>query len=104
MIKCPWMAVLLIMMINMWPTIAHADLVDPTKPPDLSQEGGLVLSAIMISSNHKLAVINGKILHEGDVINGLKIVNIAPNSVDLASPQEKITLLLLTSAVKSVNY
>ncbi len=95
---------MLTIMINILPATGYADLIDPTKPPDISQSGSLVLSAIMISPEHKLAVINGKILHEGDMINGLKIISITTNSVDLASPQEKLTLVLLTSPVKNVNY
>jgi Type II secretion system protein B len=95
---------LLTIMINILPVTSYADLIDPTKPPDLSQTGNLVLSAIMISPEHRLAVINGKILHEGDMINGLKVISITPNTVDLASSQEKLTLVLLTSPVKSVNY
>jgi hypothetical protein len=83
--------------------MGYADLVDPTKPPELNQTGNLVLSAIMISQDNKLAVINGKILHEGDMINDMKVINIAPNTVDLASPDEKLTLVLLTSPAKSIN-
>ena len=90
-------------MINLLPATGFADLIDPTKPPDITQAGGLVLSAIMISPDHKLAVINGTIVHEGDTINGMKVTYIAPNSVDLVNAQEKVTLVLLTNPVKSVN-
>jgi hypothetical protein len=103
MIKCPWKAVLMTIMINLLPATGFADLIDPTKPPDLTQAGGLLLSAIMISPDHKLAVINGTIVHEGDTINGMKVTSIDPNSVDLVSSQEKLTLVLLTGSVKSVN-
>jgi hypothetical protein len=104
MIKCAWKSVLMTVMINLLPVTGFADSIDPTKPPDLTQAGGFILSAIMISQDSKLAVINGTIVHEGDTIGGMKVTSIGTNSVDLVSAQEKLNLVLLTGSVKSGNY
>jgi hypothetical protein len=87
----------------LWPVVTYADLQDPTQPPDINQAGSMVLTAVIISPGHSLAVINGKIVHLGEMINGMKVTSIKPNSVDLESPQEKETLVLIATAVKNAN-
>jgi hypothetical protein len=106
MTKYPVKMVLITIILSLVPVLGVAELNDPTKPPDVaaSSLGTLVLSAVIISPENKLAVINGKIFHEGDTVNGMKVISIEANSVDLASPQEKLTLTLLTKSVKSGNY
>jgi hypothetical protein len=43
----------------------------------------LVLHSILTSQNVYLATINGKLLREGDSINGYRVVKIAADGVDL---------------------
>lgn len=89
-----------------WPSVGCAELQDPTQPPatpEVSQRGAMVLNAVMISAGSSLAVINGKIVHLGETINGMKVISIKPGSVDLESPQEKLTIVLLSTTVKRAN-
>ena len=75
----------------------YAALLDPTKPVDFSaREGnGFVLSAIVIASDHRLAVINGKIVHVGDEVNGAKVTAINKDTVAIDGPDGKHSLVLI---------
>lgn len=89
-----WITILLLMLIPS----AHADeLIDPTKPPhfsNTSSAGNFVLTAIMISPFNRLAVINGKIHHVGDLFDDVKITSIEKNAVYFSGPEGNFTLVL----------
>jgi hypothetical protein len=90
----------------------EAVLEDPTKPSDFvgssvkgSQEesGDLRLEAIIISGNHKVAVINQKILGVGDAVGGKKIIAIEDSQVVLRENKKNdFVLPLLNSKIKDV--
>lgn len=86
-----------------WASACQAGLPDPTKPPETAQTGGaMVLSAIMISAQNRLAVINGTIVHVGDEFSGMKVQAIESNRVVMEGPQGKTNLVLLTNPRKEV--
>jgi hypothetical protein len=73
------------------------ELLDPTRPMNFSSSSpasSLVLSAIMISADHRLAVINGKIRHIGDQFDDFKVVSIEDNVVFMSSSTANFTLTL----------
>ncbi len=76
----------------------HAEgLIDPTKPSNFTNaapNNSFVLSAIMISTDNRLAVINGKIHHVGDQFDGAKIISIDKNVVSIDSPNGNFILML----------
>jgi hypothetical protein len=71
------------------------DPTRPTPPGDFSVGGnsnmndigshGLHLNGIFSQSNNYTVVVNGKVLHQGDSIEGYKVSNISKNSVTLKS-------------------
>ncbi|HEV2614615.1 MAG TPA: hypothetical protein VGV92_07900 [Gammaproteobacteria bacterium] len=68
----------------------RADPTRPTTPAEVSDTGemdshGLRLSGIFSKADNYAVVINGKILHKGDTINGYTIVTTSKNSVTLKS-------------------
>jgi len=82
------------------------ELRDPTRPEIIAATTGntaqdqLILSAIIISPDRHVAVINGTVLKVGDNIGNATIVLIAPNKVQLQGPSDKITLFLLDQSLK----
>ena len=64
------------------------------------QEGPLSLNAVLISSDRRVAVINGRIYRVGDDVYGNKIASIDANSVQLDGAGGKITLFLFNNPIK----
>jgi len=71
---------------------AQADALEPTVEIDLQairrqkmnkQAEDLVFMTIMHTKNGKCCMINGKVLREGDVVDGFKVASIADKSVKL---------------------
>ncbi|MCP4005174.1 MAG: general secretion pathway protein GspB [bacterium] len=71
---------------------AAEELIDPTRPPLYSAKPGydeiedsdaLFLSAILISEERRIAIINGKVVRKGDLIAGSRILTIGPWGVTL---------------------
>ncbi len=94
-----------IAMIGITPLIGYAMPVDPTRPFDISSsrhDSRLALSAIMIGSGKRIAVINGRIVHIGDQVGFAKVVSIEPNQVQLISSQGMETLTLLVNPLRKV--
>lgn len=83
------------------------DLRDPTRPLGHSVSGPreqvLVLNSVLISSERKLAIINGQTLRENDVIagsNGVRIRHISANDVQLQQGNRLWKLSLNTTSVR----
>ena len=76
--------------------MVFAELRDPTRPQDTTEisVGALEVNSILISSERRVAVINEKVLKEGDEIAGFKVIRIEQNAVHLDGPNGKLTLLL----------
>ena len=87
---------------------ADERLRDPTQPLSYSVAGPkaqqtLVLNSILISSERKLAIINGQTLRENDVIggsNGVRIKHISANEVQLQQGARQWKLSLNTTSVR----
>ncbi len=54
-----------------------------------------VLGTILYSSDRKLAIVNGRIVGLGDVVNGARIVDIAAGTVLLRDAQGRLRSLTL---------
>lgn len=88
------------------------ELNDPTRPPAFISEAisngagdlkTLKLQSIVIGQHRKHAVINDKIVKEGDWIAGSKVVEIRANSVVLQKEQDAfITLELIRYTIKKI--
>ncbi|UTF61400.1 general secretion pathway protein GspB [Gilvimarinus sp. DA14] len=76
---------------------------DPTMPLTAtvaSSERELVLHSIIQGNGRKLAVINGELLHEGDVIAGMQntqLINISSRSVTVQRNGQQMQLTLVDS-------
>ena len=90
------------------PVVAE-DVRDPTSP--LGRQGAtlateakpLVLNSVLISSQRKIAVINGKMLREGQVLpgtDGIKLQKILAQAVVLQDGNKTWTLTLSPGVVK----
>lgn len=76
---------------------------DPTRPADYVGEEGAnpwELNAVFISSERRVAVINGISVTVGDMINGEKVMSINPDSVTVGNGNDIITLYLVDKNVK----
>lgn len=89
---------------------AHADLTDPTRPPDYQPPANSataaqpwVLTSTLISPSRRLAVINGRVYAPGDVVGGARIMAIEPYAVRLSKAGRTFTLRLLPGKVKRPN-
>ena len=77
-------------------------LYDPTHPTSaaLQAEGdsyGITVSSILFSNKRHIAVVNGKYVKEGDMIQGLKIIKIHPDSVVFQSDKKEFFVPVHTS-------
>ena len=77
------------------------ELSDPTRPPLVAPAGSAaqqalpVLSSVLIGIDRKLAVIDGKVLAEGDVSQGFRVQRIEPDRVVVSrAGRPAVTLLL----------
>lgn len=86
-------------------------LQDPTKPSNHIQSNDsqnqqasssemLRLTAIMISKQHKQAIINGESFEEGQSIQNYKVLSIAPNQVILHGSDGDQTLVINNNDIK----
>lgn len=91
------------------PTFADTEkLRDPTMPmgqlvaTQANPEVALTLNSILISSQRRVAVINGQALRQGETIKGsaFRVVSIKNNSVTVQSNNTTRVLSLVDSKVK----
>jgi len=88
------------------PGVVLAELLDPTRPPNLEKvakvrkDGVYTLTAIYYSQGRKLAIINGKLVKKGDTINGGRVKEISPNVVHIQGPGKPIVLPLVKHTIK----
>lgn len=83
---------------------------DPTQPPTVSintpsstapQSSALVLNAVFIYPDSKIAIINKQPVKIGDHINEFIVTSISLNTVELMGPSNRREVLELTTPVKS---
>ena len=61
------------------------------------------LTAVLISAERSVAVINGKSLQEGEILNGFKLVKIMPDQVLLKNKQRKLVLRRSGTGLKKIS-
>jgi MSHA biogenesis protein MshK len=92
------------------PLIAAA-LEDPTRPPGFvggangakqSQAPIWQVSSILISKDRRIAVVNGKTVRQGDLVDSARVIRISTTAVTLRTSVETFTVKLLPAQVKSV--
>ncbi|MGE3773602.1 MAG: hypothetical protein AB7I32_11800 [Gammaproteobacteria bacterium] len=87
------------------------ELVDPMQPPaappapvavedSAVKPGAWRLGAIKIEPGRRSAMINGRIVAEGEDIDGARVVAIAPREVEIAVGNETVSLSLLQHDIK----
>ena len=89
-----------------------AQLVDPTRPADYFSGASQIvapraraewiLTAIRISPDERIAILNKQVVREGDSIAGNELVEITPVHVVLQGREGRIIVLLYQQVVKSV--
>jgi MSHA biogenesis protein MshK len=79
-------------------------LSDPTKPASYHAESvvdkSLVLESVLISSQRKVAVINGAVVAEGDNVGSAKIIKIDKNGVKMNSGGKTLYLKLNNASIR----
>jgi MSHA biogenesis protein MshK len=84
---------------------------DPTRPPSWMTGSTAaktskklpILQQILISENRKSAVINGKLVSEGEMVAGAKLININRDWVTILRSGRRITLRLVPITKESIN-
>lgn len=93
------------------PFILQAQFDDPTLPPSFSNvvsqdeeiNTAWVLSSVLVSPKRKVAIINGKSVQVGDVLDGANIQSINATEVKLKHRGEVILLELHPVTVKKIS-
>lgn len=90
-------------------TTVHA-YSDPTRPPNAEAPAAISttesvssfnLTAVFISPNQRLAIINDQAIKLGDKIGQYTVTTIDTNAVELTGPQDSHETLFLSPTVKS---
>ena len=86
------------------------ELIDPTRPANKHKikssdhvgavHRGWTLESTLVAPNRRVAVINGKLLSEGESVEGAIIIKIGKLEVLIQTPSRRMTLQLLPDIVK----
>ena len=87
---------------------------DPTRPPSAkavsnyspvkkSSRPRWRLHSTLVSSGRRTAVINDRVVSQGDRINGATVISIQPSAVQLRDGGRKVTLVMLKKDIKSLS-
>ena len=91
------------------PAIAEPDIVDPMRPPNTknivsSSAAGhkreWVVSQILVSQRRRLAVVNGRMVGVGDLVNGARVNAIYGNAVKLDINGESVLIAPVARDIK----
>ena len=90
-------------------TCTHAAPIDPTRPANLPMSGQnesskqpLILTAIYIHPQKRLAVIDGQLVKTGEMISGFTITRINPYTVELLGPGKEPMMLQIVLPIKEL--
>ena len=107
--------VLLISMVGEAFAAKLGQFVDPMRPayyqtssaqqatPDRVNTKDWKLTAILISADRSVAVINGKALQKGESLDGYRLVQIMPDKVLLQNKQQKLVLHRVGTGLKKIS-
>ena len=89
---------------------APVDLPDPTEPPEryrtavrrmeVTRRQEFAVSAIKISGEHRRAIVNDRLVAEGDAIGEARVVEILPTAVVVEYLAEHIRVALLPRKIR----
>jgi hypothetical protein len=82
------------------PTEPSGFATDVTEPTKETEATTLILSAILISENNRIAVINNNVVKVGDKVGGDEVRSIESNEVKLMSKKGLQTLHLIDEKIK----
>ena len=90
------------------PVLDLGSLPDPTRPtqrgaqPNLDARdeaaGSISLDSILYSDERRVAMINGRLLNEGDVVQGVRVVSVQRDAVIVKAADKPSQKLKLSSA------
>ncbi len=89
--------------------LAHAELGDPTRPPDLdvgsfetflSGDVPIEVTSILIAPERQIAIVNGLAVAVGDSVAGARVLEILPHAVWLETSEGEIEVPISASPVK----
>ncbi|MFQ5659805.1 MAG: general secretion pathway protein GspB [Gammaproteobacteria bacterium] len=104
--------ILLVVLLNVNQISAEEALPDPTRPYDFNSTVEIEqlfvpdkkvewrLSGIRITEDQRTAIVNGKLVKEGDELDGATVVEIRPAEVVLLQEHKSVVVKLLLSEVK----
>jgi hypothetical protein len=83
---------------------ASLGLQDPTRPAtsaaSAASDTALTLESVLLARERKIAVINGKLVAEGDSVGGAKVISIGKNNVRLRHRGQIVELVLLATPIR----
>ena len=102
-------SLILLLVLSLLPCMRQAEAFsDPTRPgsytaPDAVEKPtqALKLESVLIGSNRRVAVINGKTCRVGDSVDGARVVAIHADSAELVRDGNKVVLPLLKVKVRT---
>ena len=111
LLKAVLSLVMFAMLLWMSPLLA---MDDPTRPPTAKATSSYVptnksrgprwtLHSTLVSSGRRTAVINDRVVAQGDRINGATVVSIEPSAVRLKEKGREVTLVMLKKNIKSLS-
>ncbi|MBN1378526.1 MAG: hypothetical protein JXA04_04770 [Gammaproteobacteria bacterium] len=83
---------LVFLLFGLIPVFAEPEIIDPMQPPnagyivsnpDANKSEGWVVAEILISTERRIAVVNGRVVKVGSVINGAMVSAIYGHAVEL---------------------
>lgn len=103
----------LVVLFSLWLAPLQA-MEDPTRPPTAKAATSYVsvkktkgprwiLHSTLVSSDRRSAVINDRVVVQGDRINGATVVSIQPSAVRLREKGREVTLMMLNKNIKSLS-
>jgi len=94
-----------ILLVSSLSSICYAELHDPTLPQWYTGDvnyglQGIVVNSVIISPSRRVAVVNGKTVRVGDVMDGAPIVAITHEGVTFNGAKGEFTIHWLRSDIK----
>ena len=89
-------------------------LFDPTRPATKQKSttsnsvgavvGSWKLESTLVASDRRVAVINGKLVSEGESVDGAHVIQIRKLNVLIQTPTKRMTLQLLPNIIKKIRW
>ena len=103
LLRWPLVLVLCTVPLSVW---AEEPLRDPTRPANarsLTAVPGMTfkVTAVFLSGQRRLGVVNGRLVAEGDGVDGARVVEVLPSAIRLEYQGKVVTARLLDSEVST---